>query len=256
MHPRHGHPSHVRLHNGLPRWQRRATDLSGSVLLGSGLAWLVLHYAVAGELPHPLEPWSLRLHGLAGMAALFMLGVLAAAHIPRGLRLRGLAQRRSGLILCSLAGSLVASAWLLYYFAPDNVRPALGSAHSAAGAAMAVALVVHRRAAPKGQPVAHPAMTAIPTTPLLDLPDGGRAIVTGLSADVPGADEALLRRLAEIGFVAGEPVQVLRRGPGGREPLAVQIGDTLFALRALEARCVLVQVAANPSGPARGADRE
>jgi ferrous iron transport protein A len=93
-------------------------------------------------------------------------------------------------------------------------------------------------------------MTAMPTAHLLDLPDGGRAIVTGLATDVQGADEALLRRLAEIGFVAGEPVQVLRRGPGGREPLAVQIGDTLFALRALEARCVKVRVSPTSHGGA------
>lgn len=33
----------------------------------------------------------------------------------------------------------------------------------------------------------------------------------------------------------------LRRGPGGREPLAVQVGDTLFALRLLEAECIEVQ---------------
>ena len=53
---------------------------------------------------------------------------------------------------------------------------------------------------------------------------------------------ALLRRLAELGFIAGEPVQLLRRGPGGREPLAVQVGDTMFALRLLEARCITVSV--------------
>ena len=76
---------------------------------------------------------------------------------------------------------------------------------------------------------------------LADLPDGAAAVVTGLRTDVSGADGALLRRLAEIGFVAGEPVQVLRRGPGGREPLAVQVGETLFALRLLEARCVEVE---------------
>jgi ferrous iron transport protein A len=35
-------------------------------------------------------------------------------------------------------------------------------------------------------------------------------------------------------------VQVLRRGPGGREPLAVQVGETLFALRLVEAQCVEV----------------
>jgi ferrous iron transport protein A len=98
-------------------------------------------------------------------------------------------------------------------------------------------------------------MTAMPPFHLLDLPDGGRAIVTGLATDVQGADEALLRRLAEIGFVAGEPVQVLRRGPGGREPLAVQIGDTLFALRALEARCVKVQLSRAAPGPAGKVER-
>jgi ferrous iron transport protein A len=83
-----------------------------------------------------------------------------------------------------------------------------------------------------------------PCAHLADLPDGTEAVVLGLNRLAPGADPALLRRLAEIGFVAGEPVQVLRRGPGGREPLAVQVGDTLFALRLVEARCVQVEAAA------------
>jgi ferrous iron transport protein A len=84
-------------------------------------------------------------------------------------------------------------------------------------------------------------MSTQPCAFLADLPDGAEAVVLGLNPLVPGADAALLRRLAEIGFVAGEPVRVLRRGPGGREPLAVQVGDTLFGLRLLEARCVQVQ---------------
>ncbi len=83
-----------------------------------------------------------------------------------------------------------------------------------------------------------------PSLNLADLPDGGHAVVLGLQAAAPGADADLLRRLAEIGFVAGEPVLLLRRGPGGREPLAVQVGDTLFALRLLEARCVQVEAPA------------
>jgi ferrous iron transport protein A len=83
-------------------------------------------------------------------------------------------------------------------------------------------------------------MKRMPTLSLADLPDGSHAIVVGLCATVPGADAALLQRLEEIGFVAEEPLHVLRRGPGGREPLAVQIGETLFALRLLEARCVEV----------------
>ncbi len=75
---------------------------------------------------------------------------------------------------------------------------------------------------------------------LNDLLAGDRATVKAVQRGAPQADDALLRRLAEIGFVAGEPVRLLRRGPGGREPLAVQVGETMFALRAVEARCVEV----------------
>jgi ferrous iron transport protein A len=82
---------------------------------------------------------------------------------------------------------------------------------------------------------------------LAELSDGSHAVVTGLRRGVAGADSALLQRLAEIGFVAGEPVLLLRRGPGGREPLAVQIGETLFALRLLEARCVEVDHVETPA---------
>ena len=76
---------------------------------------------------------------------------------------------------------------------------------------------------------------------LNDLSAGARATVKAVRRASPEADDALLRRLAEIGFLAGEPVQLLRRGPGGREPLAVLVGDTMFALRALEARCIEVE---------------
>ena len=77
---------------------------------------------------------------------------------------------------------------------------------------------------------------------LSDLPDGAQGTVTGVSSSSALADAQMLHRLAELGFLPGEPVQVLRRGPGGREPLAVQIGETLFALRQVEAQCVEVSV--------------
>lgn len=76
---------------------------------------------------------------------------------------------------------------------------------------------------------------------LSDLPNGSRAFVTQLQRAGTEVGDATLRRLAELGFIEGEPVHVLRRGPGGREPLAVQIGDTQFALRLVEARCIQVQ---------------
>ena len=84
------------------------------------------------------------------------------------------------------------------------------------------------------------------TTLLCDLPDGVPATVSQVCAGGAGAglSPQQLRRLAELGFLPGEPVQVLHRGPGGREPLAVRVGDTMFALRLLEARCISVDTTA------------
>jgi hypothetical protein len=142
----------MRAINRLRRWQRHGIDLSGALLLASGLLWLALHYTVgagAGELPHPLEPWLMRLHGAATMAALFMLGLLAAHHVPHGWRVthgqRARLQRRLGLALCLLAALLVGSGYALYYLVGEAARPATGLLHNAAGVGMALLLVWHRR---------------------------------------------------------------------------------------------------------------
>ncbi len=82
---------------------------------------------------------------------------------------------------------------------------------------------------------------------LNDLPNGASAWVTRVQA-VPSVDAAMVRRLGELGFIAGEPVRLMRRGPGGREPLAVLIGETLFALRSLEAQCIEVSVTPRSQG--------
>ena len=81
---------------------------------------------------------------------------------------------------------------------------------------------------------------------LSDLPDGACATVDRVAANVPDVDEQHLYRLGELGFLPGEPVQVLRRGPGGREPLAVLVGDTMFALRLVEASCIEVELDTAP----------
>jgi ferrous iron transport protein A len=47
-------------------------------------------------------------------------------------------------------------------------------------------------------------------------------------------------RLQELGFVAGERLRVIAHGYPGREPIAVRIGNTTFALRRFEADHVLV----------------
>lgn len=75
---------------------------------------------------------------------------------------------------------------------------------------------------------------------LSQLPKGSHALVARVVSASAEVGAATLRRLGELGFIAGEPVRLLRRGPGGREPLAVQVGETLLALRLLEAQCVEV----------------
>ena len=136
----------------LARWQRLSVYAVGASLFVTGMAWLGVHYLVGagtGELPHPLEAWCMQLHGLAAFAGLFVFGVMAAAHLPHGWRLsrrlRWAHQRRSGIVLCSLAATLALSGYLLYYYAPEWVRPSMGWIHAVAGAAMAIALAVHRR---------------------------------------------------------------------------------------------------------------
>jgi len=47
-------------------------------------------------------------------------------------------------------------------------------------------------------------------------------------------------RLQELGFVPGERLRVIAHGYPGREPIAVRIGSTTFALRRFEADHVLV----------------
>lgn len=77
---------------------------------------------------------------------------------------------------------------------------------------------------------------------LCDLPNLTSAVVVRVVAASPSVSELTVRRLEELGFIEGEPLQVRGRGPGGKEPLAVLVGDTLLALRWLEAQCVLVKL--------------
>jgi hypothetical protein len=150
MHARFRPPPHHA--HRLVRWQRLAFYAIGALLLLTGCVWLAIHYSIgagAGELPHPLEVWSLRIHGLAAFGGLFMLGVLAAAHVPQGWRLshrrRWAGQRATGIALCGLGALLALTGYALYYFAPEAVRPALGWVHAGVGAAMGVMVASHRR---------------------------------------------------------------------------------------------------------------
>lgn len=73
---------------------------------------------------------------------------------------------------------------------------------------------------------------------LSDLPLHGSALVE--SVQELHANDAIARRLKELGFVKGEDVRLVARGPIGGEPLLVQVGFTRFALRLTEAARIVI----------------
>jgi ferrous iron transport protein A len=75
---------------------------------------------------------------------------------------------------------------------------------------------------------------------LADLATGTAARVVSVSAGEGVAPREMGRRLAELGFLPGEPVRIVARGLLSREPLAVRVGTGTFALRLFEAACVRV----------------
>lgn len=77
---------------------------------------------------------------------------------------------------------------------------------------------------------------------LSELPRFASGIVR--SVEPLAADDAIARRLADLGFVPGETVRLIARGPVGADPLLVQVGFTRFALRRSEAERVHLEVPA------------
>lgn len=77
---------------------------------------------------------------------------------------------------------------------------------------------------------------------LTELPAFSPARVVSV-ADTHDGD-VISHRLRELGFVSGEPVEVVGKGPIGGDPLLIQIGFTRFALRRKEAARVTVEQAA------------
>jgi ferrous iron transport protein A len=85
---------------------------------------------------------------------------------------------------------------------------------------------------------------ATPEVALADLAVGDRAVVLRLrdAAESLGDEvhSTLAQRLLELGFIPGEPVEVVGSIWPGSDPMAVRVGRSLFALRRREAAAVLV----------------
>jgi ferrous iron transport protein A len=84
----------------------------------------------------------------------------------------------------------------------------------------------------------------LPEVALSTLRKGDQAIVAGIRDNLESlGDEVhstLAQRLLELGFIPGEPIEVVGSIWPGADPMAVRLGRSLFALRQREAAAVLV----------------
>lgn len=70
------------------------------------------------------------------------------------------------------------------------------------------------------------------------LSPGVRARIVEIGADESGSDLHL--RLYEMGFDEGVEVEILHRGPIGGDPIAVQVGGMMVAMRRGDAALVTI----------------
>lgn len=77
-------------------------------------------------------------------------------------------------------------------------------------------------------------------TALGDLPLNVPAIIARIGTPETTEQQHIVLRLIEIGFLPGETVRIVAYGRPGREPIAVRLGHTTFALRRHEAAFIHV----------------
>lgn len=123
--------------------------LTGLVLLGSGLLWVLMHYFLVSEGPFgpqagPTELWSQRIHGAAAMVFLIVLGSLIPIHMVTGWKTRRKVPTALGVVIVNII--LIVSGYGLYYFGGDLSRGSAHWSHIIAGIILPIALLFHLKA--------------------------------------------------------------------------------------------------------------
>ena len=81
------------------------------------------------------------------------------------------------------------------------------------------------------------------------LSPGTTGTVVGVGRSRANELTPLERRLLELGFVSGEPFEIVAEARPGRDPFVVRIGTTTFALRRREAESVWVELTRSGTAP-------
>lgn len=120
--------------------------LTFGLLFLSGVAWQFLHDYGAIKTafqtaPHWGELYLLRLHGLAAMASLVVIGSLLPVHVVRAWKARR--NRRSGALFLATNAVLIFTGYGLYYAAAENNRALIRQIHWLVGLAFPLLFALH-----------------------------------------------------------------------------------------------------------------
>lgn len=127
------------------RHQRWVHGCFGMLWL-SGAMWLLFHYFLQtpgtfGPQPHALEPWWLRLHGIAMMATLVLVGTTLIHHAHKAWRLGR--NRFMGALLTGCIIWLATTGYALYYFINDINEAWLPLLHWIPGLSLPAIIAAH-----------------------------------------------------------------------------------------------------------------
>ena len=117
----------------LARWHELLVLAVLAGLLATGVVWLVFQYLVAPNPMgmHPVQAWSVRIHGALAMAMLLVCGSLLPNHVSVAWRSRR--NRRSGSLMLAALLGLAVTGWLLYYASSEALRDVSSLCHWIAG---------------------------------------------------------------------------------------------------------------------------
>jgi predicted small integral membrane protein len=126
-----------------PRF-RFAVYAGFAVLFISGAGWLLVDQmkdSSTGEGWQMAAAYLLMTHGGAAMATLLLLGALVPLHVRRGWLARR--NRASGTAMVACNAIFILTAFGLYYFGSETLRPWASWLHIGAGMALPILFLVH-----------------------------------------------------------------------------------------------------------------
>ena len=123
---------------------RYALYAAFSTLFISGALWLAadsLKDAPDGERWQAISANLLMVHGGAAMMTLMLLGAMVPIHLSRAWRAKR--NRWTGSVMVVLNAILIITAFGLYYFGGEEVRPWMSNVHLGAGFSLPLLLFIH-----------------------------------------------------------------------------------------------------------------